>query len=314
MNYIQTLGTRSITTFWVVARIMIPVMIVMRLAGDFGVIEWLSPKISPVMGLVNLPPEAAFVFVASFLTGIYGGIAAMPPLIGLDLSHAQLTGLCLMMLMCHGIPVEQGIVKQAGGSFFGSTLFRVISTFISLFVLDWFCRATGYLNTPASLDYLETYAQTKASYGEWAWASVKGLALVYVVLVALLVMMDLFDRIGVTEMVNRLLSPVLRLVGIDRSLASVTGAGILLGLAYGGALIIEKGRDPSISPTGRNYALLLLSVCHALIEDTMLLVAVGGDILVLLVGRVILCLLLIKAYVVVHQWWLKRRGLDPQST
>jgi len=70
---------------------------------------------------------------------------------------------------------------------------------------------------------------------------------------------------------------------------------VLLGLTYGGALIIDEARKKNFPPRTLFLSLSWLSLSHSLIEDTAIMLALGADIWVVLVGRVILTLLIIAA-------------------
>ena len=299
--YFRDLCQRSLNTFWEIARIMVPIMILMRLADTYGVIEWISPVLQPIMALLNLPPEAAIVCLSSILTGLYGAIATLPVLAGHDLTAAQVTSICAIMLIAHAIPVEQAIVRRAGGSFWGTTFLRLFAACLAAILIDAASKATGFLSHPQSLDHFQEFARADAGHLEWAVSSFKGMALLFAILTGLLIMMDVFNRFGVTAAINRLFAPVMRLSGLDRSVASITTAGILLGLAYGGGLIIAQGNDPTISRRAKYYALCWLSLCHGLIEDVALMVAIGGDFWVLFAGRIVLTLVLVRTLMLWHR-------------
>ncbi|MES0883909.1 nucleoside recognition domain-containing protein [Roseibium sp. SCP14] len=283
------------------ARIMVPIMIIMRLADTYGVIDWMSPAMQPVMALLNLPPEAAIVCLTAILTGLYGAIATLPVLIGQELTAAQITSICTFMLIAHALPVEQAIVRKAGGSFWGTVFLRLFAACLAVLLIDAGSKVTGYLSEPQSLDHFKEFARVDAGHMDWALSSLKGMVLLFIILAGLLVMMDAFDRFGVTAVFNRLFAPVMHLSGLDRSVTSITTAGILLGLAYGGGLIIARGNDPAISHKARYYALCWLSLCHGLIEDVALMVAIGGDFWVLFFGRLILTLFLVRGLMLWHR-------------
>src|SRR5690606_20454759 len=95
---------------------------------------------------------------------------------------------------------------------------------------------------------------------------------------------------GITRLVTRMLTPVLRLSGLEERAAPLTTVGVLLGLAYGGALIIDAAERENFSPRTRLLALSWLSLCHALIEDTLLILALGANIWVILVIRAVVTL------------------------
>ena len=69
--------------------------------------------------------------------------------------------------------------------------------------------------------------------------------------------------------------------------------GLLLGLTYGGALIIQATKDQDFTPRAKFLALSLLSLSHSLIEDTALMLALGADVWIVLVGRLVFTLALV---------------------
>lgn len=152
--YIHGLARRSLATFWKMATVMVPIMILMRLAESYGVIEWMSPAFRPVMALLNLPPEAAIVCLTSILAGLYGAIATLPVLMDVELTAAQLTSICAILLIAHSLPLEQGIVKRAGGSFWGTTALRLVTAALAAWLIDLASRVTGFLSQPQSLGHL----------------------------------------------------------------------------------------------------------------------------------------------------------------
>ena len=280
------------------AHIMVPIMVIMRIAEHYGIIDFISPALRPIMDMLNLPPEAAIIFVTGLLTGFYGAVAAFPLLIDLDLTAAQVTSICLIVLIAHGIPIEQAIVKKAGGPFWETTFLRVFTALFAAVSIDLISNTTGYLSQPQSLAHLEAFAKLNAGHTEWALASIKGLFVLFIILTILLIVMDTFDRIGFTKIINLALSPMIRLAGLDKSVTTITTAGIVLGLSYGGGLIIAEKKNPAITPEAKYYALCWLSLCHGLIEDFAVMVAIGGDIWMLSVGRIILTLLVIRLLMV----------------
>ncbi|MCB1969054.1 MAG: nucleoside recognition domain-containing protein [Geminicoccaceae bacterium] len=295
--YLQSLGRRSLSTFWEMARIMVPIMILIRIAEHYDVIARISPVFVPAMELVNLPGAAAIVVLTSILASPYGAIATLPLLLGLDITVAQLTAICAMMLFAHAIPVEQAIVARAGGSFWGTTAVRLLAAVIAAWLIDIVSRTTGYLAQPANLSHFAGLARPESTLGEWAWASISGMGLLAAILFALLLLFDIFDATGFTRILNGMLAPLMRLAGLDSSVTSITTAGALLGLAFGGGLIIARGRDPSISRRARTDALIWLSLCHGLIEDTAVMVAIGGDFWTLFAGRILLSLVIIRTWI-----------------
>lgn len=298
MPYLLNLLRRGLRLFITLAKVMLPVMILVQLGQQLGWIDALGRGMAPAMGLLNLPPEAGMIWITGMFIGVYGAIAA---LIGfaatLQLSVGQLSALCAMVLFAHALPVEQAIVRRAGASFWGTAALRVGAALVYGGAVSWLSHLSGILAEPASLGWLQGPAPEAASSGLFAWiqSTALSLALTFVIIVGLLVLLDLLERSGATRRITAALTPLLRISGLDARAAPVTTVGVLLGLTYGGALIIEEAERQQFPARTRFLALAWLSLSHGLIEDTVLLLALGADVWVVLVGRVLLTLLVVAA-------------------
>src|SRR5690606_11229576 len=111
------------------------------------------------------------------------------------------------------------------------------------------------------------------------------------IIIGIVALMAVFDRLGVTAFLSHALAPLLRHLGIGPQAGPVVIIGALLGLAYGGALIIQEARSGKLSPRDIVLSLLFLCLCHSIIEDTLLLAAFGADFVAITLGRVIFAVL-----------------------
>ena len=289
LNYLHTIRRRSLRMFLTIARIMVPVMIIVYVAERLGLIAWVGHAIGPAMALLGLPPEAGIVWATTVLTNIYGGMATLAALSGgVQMNVAEISALGAMMLFAHNMPTEQSVVRRAGASALFTGALRVTIGAVYGAGVAWTCNALDWLQQPVSLDWMQRDAGLAAGtpdFWNWLLSSITSLAMILAVIVFLVCLLDVFERLGITRLVTRLLTPVLRLSGLEERAAPLTTVGVLLGLAYGGALIIEATEREGYSPRTRLLALSWLSLCHALVEDTLLILTLGADIWVILVIR-----------------------------
>ena len=68
--------------------------------------------------------------------------------------------------------------------------------------------------------------------------------------------------------------------------------GIIIGLTYGAGVIIYSIRTSNTSKKEAFHILLFLSICHAIIEDTLIFVVIGANGLVLIGFRFALAIVL----------------------
>lgn len=298
LAYPLALLLRCWRMFVAVTKVMLPVMVLVQIGQKLGLIDRVGELIAPAMALLHLPPEAGIVWAATVFTGIYGGIASLAGLsASIELNAAQVSALGAMMLFAHAIPVEQAIVRRAGASFNTTAALRIGTAILYGAAVSWFCHLTGTLNEPMSFEWLggSSVMSTDGESGWMAWAqsTAFSLALTFAVIVVLVVLLDILDKLGITRRITTAMLPLLKLSGLDAKVAPVTTVGVLLGLTYGGALIIEESKKQNFSRRTRFLALSWMSLSHGLIEDTLLIVALGADIWVVLVGRVLITLAIV---------------------
>ena len=295
-QYIANTARRALSLFWLLAKIIVPVMIAVRVGEAIGLVELLGTLLGPLMVPLNLPPETGIVWLACVLIGPPAGLAALA---GLDasLTVGQASTLAAMMLIAHALPLECWIVAKAGGSFRWSFLSRAVGSFLYGLLVATLLGATGWLSEPADLSALA--APADASLGAWVIASLELLATVGIVLIVLLVLLDAMEKVGLTALVTRAMTPILAASGMDMARAGERTAplvtvGALLGLTYGAGLIIEESERGTIPPSERNIALAWVSLSHSLIEDTALMLLIDADLWVILAGRIVFTIVVVR--------------------
>jgi hypothetical protein len=72
--------------------------------------------------------------------------------------------------------------------------------------------------------------------------------------------------------------------------------GVIIGLTYGAGIIIHTLRTSKVGRKEAFLVLLFLSVCHALIEDTLIFVVIGANGFILVGFRLALACLLIYLF------------------
>ncbi|EHM10792.1 nucleoside/Fe2+ transporter [Thermanaerovibrio velox DSM 12556] len=115
-----------------------------------------------------------------------------------------------------------------------------------------------------------------------AFKTVKNLA---VIVVPLMILMQLARDYKLMERMLGLFSPVSRLLGMSRRAALPLLVGLAFGLAYGAGVIIQVSEEEGLSFKDRFLVVLFLVACHAVVEDTMVFVAVGANGWLLLLSR-----------------------------
>ena len=288
VKIISKAGHISFTLF----KLMIPIIILIKILESLGFIEILSAALTPVMELVGLPGAMGLVWATALVTNLYGGIVVFASLAAeVPMSIAQVTIISSMMLIAHALPVEARIAQKAGVSFILTVFLRVGMAIVFGIIFNQLYQLSGWLQEPSQL--LWSPGEIDASLGRWLVDQITGLGIIFLIVLALVLVLDILQRLGVIQWINRQLRPVLHVLGIGREAETITLVGLTLGISYGGALLIDEARAGHIKPRDVLFSISLLGLSHSLIEDTLLMMLIGADLSGILLGRVFFTLLMI---------------------
>lgn len=285
--------------YWVLVKVMVPVMIGVKIAADLGLIEVIAKIFEPMMGIVGLHGDMGVVWVTALLINIYAGAAALVTLLPNNpINGAEATIICTMMLVAHAIPVEQRIAQLAGPSFLFTSALRIVSAIVLGIILHHSYSALDMLQDPVNIVWLPSEQTTAPqslmdNWIHWGIGSLRSLATIFVILLALVILLKVLERIGVTAFLGKLLAPLLGIIGIGHKAVPLTLSGLLLGLSYGGALIIKEARSGNMSRRDVFLSLCFLCLCHSIIEDTLFVMALGAHYSGVLIARLIFSLIAI---------------------
>ena len=278
----------SLTLF----KLMIPIIIVIKILEEMGLVVVLSGMLAPVMELVGLPGAMGLVWATALLTNLYGGIVVYASLAGdVPMTVAQVTIISSMMLIAHALPVEGRIAQKAGVSLILTLGLRLGMAVVFGLIANAIYQAGDWLQQPSQL--LWTPTAHDDSLGAWIQGQVQGLILIVGIVFALVLLLDVLKRIGVIQAINRMLRPLLHTLGIGREAETITLVGLTLGISYGGALLINEAEAGHVAPRDVLFSVSLLGLSHSLIEDTLLMMIIGAHLSGILFGRVLFTLVVI---------------------
>lgn len=290
-SFFKELGKETIQTALPLFTIMIPVSIFVKILDIFGGVTLAGELIAPLMNLVGLPGEMGLVWASAMITNIYGGLIVFITVSkNLVLTTADVTILTSMILVAHSLFVEVTIAKKAGVKVWFTLLLRIGGAILFGWLLHVFFSLTNILSGPAVTAWKPE--PTDATLLSWIIGQVQNYVLIFCVIFLLLLLMNLLKRFGVLDKINTFLEPGLELLGMSKKAAPLTIIGLTLGISYGGGLIIKQARSGLLSAKDSFLSVSLMGLSHSLIEDTLLMVTMGGSLIGILFGRVLFTILI----------------------
>jgi len=289
MDRVKSVLRDIVTVSVALFRVMIPTLIIVKLAQMAGAVDVLTKLAAPVVTLMGLPEDVAIVLTTTALTNPYAGLmvlAATPIEGGLSIGQASI--MASFMLFTHGLPVEAAISRQAGIKATAVIVLRLAAAVLFGILLHVVFQATGALQGAALMN-LPQFTEN-ADLVTWALDQIKGLVFVFCVIVVLLFFLEGLRVSGVERVMRAMMRPVLTRLGMGDDASTIVIVGLTLGLGFGGGLMIKDVSQGKVGPKDAISALILINLFHSVFEDTTVMMLLGPSLFVILIARGLFCL------------------------
>lgn len=269
---------------------IIPLIILIKILQETDLISFVALPLAPFMDFMGLPVELGLAWAVGMCVGIYSVIPVFAALVTdlAPLTVEQVTNFGLILLIAHGLIVETRIAGQCGLSMPFQFFLRIFTAIFAGITFHFICQTGGFLQEPARMFFQSV---PEPSLLEWAVNEAKNLAQIYVMICIVLIMAKMLDYLKISYYIGRAIAPILQLLGITPAATNVVIVGFSMGLIYGSGIIIKNSREGSISRRDIFASMSLLGIAHALIEDTIILMVLGGSLWGLLVYRILIAIL-----------------------
>jgi len=280
----------TLLTSWELIRILIPVAIVTKVLADMGLISFLGTLLEPLMHFLGLPGALGLVWATALFSSLYSGIAVFSVIAPeLGLTGAQVTVLCSVMLIAHSLPIELSVSTRAGARLMPICVIRVVGAIVYGYLLNKICFLFDLWQEPSRILFKATSAS--GDYLTWTLDLVQNLCLIIFIIFCIIILMRFFKLVGLLGFFERMLAPFLPHFGMGPQAAPITVVGMIMGIGYGGALIIRETATGKLAKDEVFNSMVLMGLCHGLLEDTLLMAAIGGKFAGILWGRILFSLI-----------------------
>ena len=255
-------------------KIILPISLAVRFLDFYGVLAYLATFLEPVFGFMGLPGSTAIVFITSIFLPLYAPLAII---MSMSITLRELTILALMCQITHNLPVESTIQAKTGTPFWITATLRISMSIVVGLVLNLILPQE--MGMPFFVQ-TDVAAITSVSGVLMAWL-VSSLSIALLILVVITALNVLYGTLLAHNLVDKLskgMSPILTFFGLPKSTGFLWIIGYIIGLSYGGALMMEQMENGTVTRAEAKTLNYHLSMCHAVIEDSLLFVVLGVSI------------------------------------
>jgi hypothetical protein len=278
----QALPKSGKTCLWLL-KIILPISLGVRLLQYSGWLGAFSAWLEPLFSIIGLPGETAIVFITSVFCPLYAPIALIS---SMALGVREATILALMCLVSHNLIVESSVQAKTGSGFWEMTLLRLLMSFVIALSLNWVMPRTGWGTVGVSLS-AEMYDNLWNVFVLWFLSSMKVVLTIVGIVTALMILHYLLEEFRLMRGLSIALAPLMKIFGLPRDTAFLWLVGNVVGLAYGGAIMVEQVEQKKLSYKNGNLLNYHLAVNHSMLEDTIIFVAIGIPALWIMITRLV---------------------------
>ena len=230
--------------------------------------------------------------MAAILVNIYAGLAAFASLQAIfDYTIAETTILGLIILIAHSLPIEVAIAKKSRISWVFNLTFRFVNAVIAGKILNLIFTNYNLFNEPNN-SILQVPIKDVSNL-EWAISQLQNFFLIFLIIFFIISTINILKTIGIWKYIINTLKIPLSYLGMSEKVANIILIGLTLGISFGGGFLIEESRKNNISKKDILLSLSFLSLCHSIIEDTILIMLLGSHISGILFFRFIYTVIVI---------------------
>ena len=295
--------------FWVLFKVILPVIIIIRALELIGAIPYLAKFLEPLTSFIGIDGSLGLVWMAAILVNIYAGMAAFASLQPIfDYTVAETTILGLIILIAHSLPIEVAIARQSRVSALFNLLFRFINAVIAGKILNYIFIKFELFNEKNS-SILDIPINVISNL-DWLILQFKNFLIIFMIIFLIISTINILKFIGLWQFIINTLKIPLSYLGMSEKVANIILIGLTLGISFGGGFLIEESKKNNISKKDILLSLSFLSLCHSIIEDTILILLLGSHISGILFFRMIYTIVIILFMKYLLDTKLEKRILD----
>ena len=277
---------QSLKVSWMLIKIYIPLSLLTILLKQLGVIDYIAPYFAPLMGAMGLPGEAALTLLIGFTVNIYAALATMS---AFDLTFRQVTILAVVVGIAHNLFVETGILARVRMANIRIAFFRILVAFPTGIIMN--------LLLPENL--AGTVLIRHAGAGEFSWlATLQGLLTTSVQIMVIIFLITLGYELLIlwryTSIIKRKTKFIPNAIGLSERAFGPWVVGVFIGIAYTAGILYQYMERGELSHKDVCLTTVFIVLAHAIIEDTMLFVVLGGNFGWIILTRVFIASMIVR--------------------
>jgi hypothetical protein len=292
---------RGLHGYWWIVKILVPVSLAVALLDWTGWLYALDPVFSPVMALMNLPPQAALPLLSALFGSFYAAVGMM---VVIPFTGPQLTLMAVFISIAHMLIMEGLIQHKSGIHIALISAIRLLTAGVAVYLVSLFFPGTAApVVMPESIGQHLPLAEALLG---WTMSTLRLMLRILLIIVQVMMLLETLRELGLTDRIGTAFRPVMVLLGLSPNVASMWVTGAFFGIVYGAAVIVDEANSGRFAQDELQRLHISLGISHSMVEDPALFLALGVGLQWSVIPRLLASALVVHAYRLTQ--WLKARG------
>jgi spore maturation protein SpmB len=239
-----------------------------------------------------------------------------------------------MCLTAHNLPVELVVMKKTGSSVIKMAFLRLAMMVVAGLVFNAVLPKAPEAEPPATVVVVDEAARpTEAGIASpeasgasggmaaayvrppvlealkaWGLSTLELLVKMVVLIVLIMILQKLLEETGAMNALSKLSSPFLGAFGLPRGTSVLWLVIQIVGYSYGAAVLMDQVQEGKLTPGDSDLLNHHAALCHSLLEDTALFVAIGVPILWITLPRLAMAIAIV--WMERARRWLFRKSFE----
>ncbi len=205
-----------------------------------------------------------------------------------------MTLIAVFTLIAHNLIMEGIVQHRSGINAAKIIIIRIAAAVVAVLVVSQFMGDTGQsVVLPADLTVRVPFFEL---VGQWAANTLGLIAKIFGIIMGLMVILGWLRALGWITTLLRALKPLMRILGLPEGTAMMFMAGVLFGVFYGSAVLVEETRRQSFRKDELERLHISIGISHAIVEDPTLFVILGLNAFWMWVPKITMSIIAVQLY------------------
>jgi hypothetical protein len=185
-----------------------------------------------------------------------------------------MTLIAIFVLISHAL-IQEGIIQSKSGlPIFMATFIRLTASALTVIVVAWF-MPNGQSAAGVANGITINQVALMTTLGTWCVDTLLLCTKILAIIMPLMCILEIMKQFNLIDHFVKPLTPLLRILGLDKKVGMLWLTAVVFGLLYGAAVIVEAAKKGNFTREELHQLQVSIGINHSMLEDPALFLSLG---------------------------------------